>query len=232
MSFHFWSLAIERADRRAPEIFLAAYRNSVVLPGGAEYWGAYARNHPELLLSYAEAVGADAQGKAAYDAWWQARGDTNLGIYDWEPPSFYFTVRKWGNRAQLQVWMNRHPELAQSDYKTWAAILHEWQLDADAWGILSTRIKEPPFPISASGENIDALEGNWRAHPDDIVNAQAYARECDLNGKPGKGEQVILTIASGKNPPPWFIEKAAFLYASKKDYTTAVTSLLHLGSTN
>jgi len=88
MSYHFWSLAIERADRRAPEIYLAAYRNSIDRPGGEEFWRGYAGGHPEFLLCYAEAVASDAQGKAAYDEWWKARGDSTAGIDAWEPPMF------------------------------------------------------------------------------------------------------------------------------------------------
>jgi O-antigen ligase len=230
MSFHFWSLAIERADRRAPDIFLAAYHNSADLSGGEDFWRGYAQGHPEFLLCYAGAVTDDTQAKAAYDQWWKARGDSSLGLDPWEPAAFYFAVRKWGNRAQLQIWMNRRPELEESDYKTWAAILHEWQMDADAWRILSARIKDPPYPDSHTGETLDALESNWRAHPDDVVTAQAFARQCGLNGNSAKSEQVIMTVATGKTPPPWFIEKAAFLYAAKKDYTTAVTSLLRLNA--
>ena len=32
--------------------------------------------------------------------------------------------------------------------------------------------------------------------------------------------------------PPWFIEKAAYLYAAKKDYATAVSSLLRVDTTD
>jgi O-antigen ligase len=230
MSFHFWSLAIERAGRRAPEIFLAAYRNCVDLQGGEEFWLSYAEGHPEFLLVYAQAASSDERGKAAYDEWWKARGDSSLGIDAWEPAAFYSAVRKWGDRAQLEIWMNRRLELEETDYKTWASILHEWRLDADAWSILTRRIKEPSFPESSAGESIEALEANWRAHPDDPVSAQAYARQCSINGDSAKSEQVILSVAAGKSPPPWFIEKAAFLYAARKDYATAVMSLLRLNA--
>jgi hypothetical protein len=128
--------------------------------------------------------------------------------------------------------MERRPELEETDYKTWATILHEWQMDADAWSILSHRIKEPAFPGTDSGETIEVLEATWRSHPDDPLSAQAYARQCSINGDSAKSEQVILSIAAGKSPPPWFIEKAAFLYAARKDYATAVTSLLRLNSTD
>ena len=232
MSFHFWSLAIERADRRAPEIFLAAYHNSIDLQGGEQFWRTYAESHPEFLLCYAQAASSDEKGKAAYDEWWKSRGDSSVGIDAWEPPAFYSAVRKWGDRAQLEIWMNRRRELEPADYKTWAAILHEWQMDADAWSILSRRIKEPGFPDSAPGEPTAALAANWRAHPDDPIAAQAYARQCSINGDAATSEQVILSVAAGKSPPLWFIEKAAFLYAAKKDYATAVTSLLRLNSTD
>ena len=143
---------------------------------------------------------------------------------------FYSVLRKWGNRGQLQTWMNRRPELAEMDYKTWATILHEWQMDEDAWKILSSRVKDPAFPGTDGGETLEALEASWRAHPEDPVSAQAYARRCGQTGNAAKSEQIILTFATGKTPPPWFTEKAAFLYASKKDYATAVTCLLRLGS--
>jgi hypothetical protein len=228
MSFHFWSLAIERSGRRAPDIFTAAYNNSIDLKGGAEFWQSYVEGHPEFLLCYAQAVSSDEKGKAAFDEWWKQRGASGASLEDWELTGFYYTIRKWGDRTELGTWMKLRGDREAADYKTWAAILHDWQMDADAWAILSRRIKEPDFPASSDGETIEALEANWRANPGDPVSAQAYARQCSLNGDSAKSDQVILSVASGKNPPPWFIEKAAFLYAAKKDYSTAVTSLLRL----
>ncbi len=232
MSFHFWSLSVERAGRRASEIFTAAYRNCVDLPGGEEFWRSYADAHPEFLLGYAENVTNDEKARAAYDQWWKVRGRTGADLETWEYPAFYDCLRKWGDRAQLEIWMNRHPELEASDYWTWASIFHQWQMDADAWAVLTRRIKDPPYPDSENSQSADALEADWRTHPDDPVSAQAYASRCYLDGKPDKSEQIILSIATGKSPPLWFIEKAAFLYAAKKDYSTAVTALLRLDSTN
>jgi O-antigen ligase len=232
MSFHFWSLAIERAGRRAPEIFVAAYGKSVDLKGGDAFWRSYAEGHPEFLLCYASLAPTDEQGKAAYDEWWKVRGDSSAGVDAWEPAAFYAMLRKWGDRAQLDIWMNRRRELEASDYKTWAGILHEWKFDADAWGILSRQIKDPAYPETHPGETPEALEADWRAHPDDPLSAQAYARQCSMDGHSALSEQVILTVAAGKSPPAWFIEKAAFLYAARKDYATAVTSMLRLNATN
>ena len=231
MSFHFWSLSVERADNRAPEIYLAAYQNCVDLPGGEEFWRSYAESHPEFLLCYAQVASTDEAGKSAYDDWWRLRGNTPAGIEPWETPAFYTDIRKWGDRAQLKAWMAKHPELEASDYKAWASILHDWQMDADAWAILTRRIKDPAFP-AGTGETLEALEASWRANPDDPINAQAYARQCSINGDTARSEEVILTVAAGKSPPLWFIEKAAFLYAAKKDYASAVTSLLRLHTTD
>jgi O-antigen ligase len=232
MAFHFWSLAIERADRRAPEIFLAAYRESAGLKGGEAYWSSYAEGHPEFLLCYADVASSEEKGKAAYEQWWKARGDSSAGLDAWEPAPFYEMVQKWGNAAQLEIWMARRPELEERDYRTWAGILHDWKLDADAWSVLSRRIKEPPYPGAPAGEKLQALEADWRAHPDDPLSAQAYAQACTLAGYPTKSEQVILAMAAGKSPPVWFVEKAAFLYAARKDYATAVTSMLRLNGTD
>ena len=232
MSFYFWSLAIERSGRRAPDIFTAAYQNSIDLKGAGQFWRGYAGGHPEFLLLYAQATASDEAGKAAYDAWWTARGDSDDGLEAWEPAAFYFGLRKWGDRAQLLIWMNRRRELEATDYRTWASILHEWQMDADAWNVLSRRVKEPDFPEAQSAGTKEALEADWHANPDDAINAQAYARECAKSGNAAASEQVILTVAAGKSPPQWFIEKAAYLYAGKKDYSTAVTSLLRLGGTD
>jgi O-antigen ligase len=228
MSFHFWSTAIERADRRAPEIFLAAYQNSIDLAGAEAYWRDYAESNPEFLLCYADAVSTDEAGRTAFNHWWQARGDTDLALETWELPAFYSGLRKWGNRAQLEEWIKRRPGLEATDFADWAAILHQWQMDSDAWSVLSHRIKEPAFPDAPPGENAQAVETAYRTTPDDAIAAQAYARQCSLVGDAAKSEQVILAIAAGKNPPQWFVEKAAYLYAARKDYTTAVTSLLRL----
>ena len=100
---------------RAPEIFVAAYRKSRRSARAASaFWRSYARGHPEFLLCYAEMAPSDEQGKAAYDEWWKVRGDSSAGIDAWEPAAFYAGVRKWGDRAQLEIWMNRQPELESS----------------------------------------------------------------------------------------------------------------------
>ncbi len=229
MSYHFWSLAIERADKRAPEIFQAAYRYSVELPGGEEFWRHYAEGHPQLLLCYAALADSDERGKAAYDLWWKQRGDSGSALDAWEIAPFYSMIRKWGDRAQLQIWMNRRRELGPSDFRNWAAIMHEWSMDADAWAILSEHIPNPDYPDAQSGQSPDLVESEWRAHPEDPLLAQEYARQCSQRGNATEARQVIMTIASGQNPPAWFIEKAAFYYAGEKDYTTAVTSMLRVG---
>ena len=236
MSFHFWSLAVERAEDHVPDrlfdAFMDAYRSTRDLPGADAYWRNYAEAHPELLLLYAQAASGEGQARAAYDEWWKVRGDSDTGVDVLESSAFYRALRKWGDPARLEIWMHRHPELEAADFKTWAAILHDWQLDTDAWRILSSHIKDPPFPDSNAGDSAQMAEANWRSHPDDPIYAQAYARLCSINGNASRSEQIILSVATGKSPPPWFIEKAAFLYAAKKDYATAVTSLLRLSSTD
>ncbi len=165
MSFHFWSLAIERSGRRAGELFLAAYRDSANLRGGQEFWLSYAEGHPEFLLTYAELAPRAALSQAAYADWWKARGDSSLGMEAWETAAFYYCVRKWGNPAQFQIWMNRHREIEQADYKTCARILHEWNMDADAWAILSRHIKEPTSHPPFHPRRPNALEADWRIIP-------------------------------------------------------------------
>ena len=228
MSFHFWSIAIERAGRRAPDIYLAAYHDCAEVPGGEQFWRSYATGHPEFLLCYAQAATTDEQGKAAYVEWWQLRGGSGAPVDAWEPAAFYASLRKWGDRAQLQTWMNSRRELEETDFKTWAGILHDWQMDAEAWKLLSSRIKEPVFPSASGAETAEMLAAKYHSNPDDPISAQAYAQQCEVSGNKARSEQVIMAIAAGKSPPLWFIEKAAFLYAAKKDYATAVTSLLQV----
>jgi hypothetical protein len=226
MSYHFWSLSIERAGLRAPDIFTGAYRNSLDLAGGTEFWQDYAEGHPELLLTYAGAVTDDGKGKAAYEDWWQARGRTGAVLEPWETEQFYACLRKWGDRAQLDAWIAGRPGLEASDYKTWASILHGWGFDADAWSILSRQITDPPFPDVHSAEPPAMVEADWRANPDDALTAQDFANECYQDGRKAQGDQVILQAAAGHNPLPWFIEKAAYIHAARKEYAAAVTLLL------
>ena len=121
----------------------------------------------------------------------------------WEISSFYGGEGKWGNRAQLAIWMNRHRDLEAADYASWAAILHLWQLDAEAWQLLTRHVKEPVF-LSYSGGvgSPEALEEHWRAHPEDPVLAMAFAEQCIRRGDPARSQQVILTVAAGKKAAP------------------------------
>ena len=227
MSLHFWSVSLERSGRRAPDLFLAAYRNTCDLAGSDAFWRNYTEGHPEFLLEYSENITDQDLARQAFEAWWKTRGSTGAGLEAWEAPEFYAAARKWGDPAQLAIWMNRRHSLEESDYRYWARLFHGWRLDADAWKILARRIREPKFPSTGKTPVAsDILAANWVANPTDPISAEAYALDCDSHGNPARAEQVILSVAAGKNPPLWFIEKAAYLYAAKGDFTSAVNTLL------
>jgi hypothetical protein len=228
MSFYYWSLAIERGHLRAGDIFRAAYLNSCNLPGAEEFWHSYSVGNPQFLLLYSNLVKGEDRSRAAFDEWWRQRGSAATTLEWWEPLDFYGAERRWGNPAQLEIWRSRHRDLERADYKAWAEILHEWKLDGEAWRILSRHTREPSFPnsLASQGGATTGLENRWRENPEDPVIAQTYAEQCSQRGDAARSEQVILSVAAGKNPPLWFVQKAAFLYAAKKDYTTAVGVLL------
>lgn len=227
MTYHFWSLAIERSGHRREEVFLMAWKDTAVFTSAPQFWSNYIETNPQLYLTYAR-VAANADGRYYFQRWWNERAFAP-DLAQYEIDDFYVEAYKYGNITMLDEWMARHPSLEESDYKTWAALLHHWNDDTDAWKLLSSRAREPGYPQGAIKEKQDALESKWFSDPDNVMNAQTLARVYAAAGEPAKEREVIIAVASGPNAPPWFLQKAAFLQAAAGQYDQAVTNLLRDG---
>ncbi|MEA3188618.1 MAG: hypothetical protein QOD99_2448 [Chthoniobacter sp.] len=223
MSLHFWSKAIERSGHRAPEIFQMAVRQTV--HSSPKFWAGYARTRPQFLTVYADAIPDRDEARAAYDEWLTVRrGAADLSPY--EIKYFYICASKWGTREQLERWMKDHPEFTARDARDWAALLHHWKEDAAAWEVLAKIVKEPDYPKSTRVAPA-TLENTWYRNPADTLNAQSLAADLMRRGEVERSQNIIFTVASAKNPPAWFVQKAAWLYAAGGDYTSAVGTALH-----
>src|SRR5581483_4842683 len=227
MARHFWSVAIERSGHRAPDIFPLAYKQTEA-NDGAKFWASYTNEHPEFLTIYADQVSDQIEARAAFEKWWIVRANAD-NLTSFETKYFYYCASKWGTREQFDQWMKRHPELEAGDFKSWANLLHHWNDDAAAWALLTRWIKEPSFPQFPRSDRPDALQATWFSNPENAVNAQAFAFELSERGEIERSRNVIFKVADSSNPPAWFLQKAAYLYAASGDYANAVRVLLRDG---
>lgn len=221
MTLHFWTLAIERAGHRSPEIFRMAFRSTADLPTAESFWGRYAETNPSLLLTYTELL-PNEDGRPYFQLWWKLRG-LCVDLEPSETNSFYALLDRWGSRSMLDEWMKNNPGRQRTDYRAWASLLHKWGDDPNAWRILSENVEDPVFPESRPSTSVDVLEANWLKMPSDFLNAQALAGAWARAGETQRSNDVITSAADQPKAPEWFLHKAAFIYASKEDFTKAVS---------
>jgi hypothetical protein len=122
--------------------------------------------------------------------------------------------------------MGRQDAHRSREYRKWAALLHGWGRDNEAWALLHGEIAEPTFPSFMPKAPRDQLEFRWKHSPTDIVNARNYAQYLQANGDASGMEDVILTVAARDDAPKWFLEKAAHIRAKKKEFGEAVELVL------
>jgi hypothetical protein len=112
------------------------------------------------------------------------------------------------------------------DYLQWAALYHTWGQDDRAWQILATKVGEPAFPAAVSTVPRDMLESTWRMRPENVVNAQQLALVRQRAGEQTESDEIIIIVANGENPPPWFVHKAAWILARSGRTAEAVDLIL------
>ncbi|MEQ1861264.1 MAG: hypothetical protein ABMA13_15185, partial [Chthoniobacteraceae bacterium] len=221
LALHYWQLAIERATRQRVDVFGTALAETRGLPGADDVWQSYAEAHADLALLLSESLPAD-EGRRYYELWWQQRGAQAADISEAEAAAFMRVAKRWGTPAQLASWMQRHSDRTASDSRGWAALLHGWGEDGKAWEILRVALPEPAYPENAPTLSRQELEFRWRRNPEDIVNARSYAQALDLNGESDACEKVLLDVAARPEAPKWFVEKAAWQLAKRKEFARAV----------
>jgi hypothetical protein len=223
MTLHFWTLAIERAGHRRAEVFGMANRYTAEMPIAEAFWARYAETNPSLLLIYA-ASQTDAEGRLHYQHWWDMRGASG-SLEPHEVELFYRCLPRWGTMEQFWHWTKQHADREAQDYRAWAGVLHTWGDDAAAWEILARHVADPPFPAPLSTKP-EFLEAGWLRDPKNVVNAQALASAWHQMGELERCQRVILAVAAQEAPPPWFLRKAAYIYAARGDFEKAVAALL------
>ncbi len=225
LTLHFWSVAIERAGRRKEDEFFMAWENTKEIPLARMFWSNYVENDPQLLLSYAIRV-PDVDGRYYFQRWWNERAPgKDLALF--EIRNFYDMAPKYGSVSNIYEWISHHPGMEETDYKTWAGLLHNWKDDASAWKLLSAKMKEPAYPTGNIADKQETLESKWFSEPENALNAQTLARVYAATGHSEQEREVIVAVASQPNAPVWFLEKAAFLQAAGGHYDgAAVKDLL------
>ncbi len=224
MTFHFWSLAIERSGHRAEEVFLMAWKDTAAFPNAKAFWSNYVDANPRLMLSYLR-VAPYADGGYYFQRWWNERAFAG-DLAQFEIDDFYVVASKYSNASSFNEWMTRHPSLEETDYLKWAALLHYWKFDADAWKLLAKKSSEPGYPVTPIKETQQDMEGKLFTDPDNAILAQSLARVYSTSGQPDAERDLISHVAEKPNAPSWFLQKAAFLEAGSGHYDQAVAFLL------
>ncbi|EDY21609.1 O-antigen polymerase [Chthoniobacter flavus Ellin428] len=224
LAFGYWEQAIDRGGIHRDEILGMAVQETAKSPMAQSAWGSYVEAHPQLLLAYAQVV-PETFGAYYYGRWWKLRADADDLTAD-ELKSFYALVARWGNRDDFDAWAKRHAAIGARDYQQWAGLYHVWGDDDHAWQLLSIKQSEPAFPPGEPTTPRAVLENTWRTRPENVVNAQQLAQVLLQAGEKSASDDIIVTVASSENPPPWFVNKAAWILARNGRAGDAVDLLL------
>lgn len=222
MGLHFWANAIERAGHRAEEVFFYAHEATKTDPLAGLYWDRFVEAHPSLLLGYFQ-LSPELDRGEPFRRWFQLRADHPE---EYEVAAFYRELPQWGQASDLQLWMQKHPELEQRDFQKWARVFYIWKQFHEAWKLIAKNASYPAFPAGKISSSVFALEANCKADPKDAFSAQALAQLLFDEGKKDRGEKVILQVASRVDAPDWFKQRAAFIYAEKGELSKAVALFL------
>jgi O-antigen ligase len=224
LALKYWQETVDRGGIHREELLGQAVQETARIPAAQSQWDRYVEAHPPLLLAYAQCV-PPIEGSYYFGRWWKLRGEA-MDLSPTELRDFYLLASRWGKRPDFETWMKLHADWAGRDYRAWAAVLHASGDDERAWQLLSVNHAEPAFPPAASETSRERLEANWRLTPRDFVSAQQLAMADLAAGDKAASDEVILAVARGAGPPPWFVDKAAWVLAHAGRTREAVALLL------
>lgn len=224
LAFGYWQQAIDRGGIHREEILGQAVQETSRSPAAQSAWGRYAEVHPQLLLAYAQAV-PETLAPYYYGRWWKLRANA-ADLTDAELKAFYALAARWGNKEDFDAWTKSHAAIGARDYREWAGLYHALGDDDRAWQLLSIKVDEPAFPPGQPTAPRTMLESMWRTQPENVVNAQQLAQVRLHAHEQVESDEIIVTVANGENPPPWFVNKAAWILARAGRPGDAVELLL------
>jgi len=224
LAVNYWQQAVERGGIHRDEILATAVRETARFSNAQSIWGRYAEAHPQFLLAYAQTL-REQPARYYFGRWLKLRADAP-DLTDGELQAYYTLAARWGNLEDFQEWAKKHTALGIRDYLQWASLLHAWGADEDAWQLLSKKVPEPSFPATLPNITRETLEKAWRSKQDSLVTAQQLAQVRLHAGDKDGSDEIIIEVANGENPPPWFIHKAAWLFARGGRMDDAVNLLL------
>jgi O-antigen ligase len=227
LGLQYWQQAIDRGGAHSEDVLRIAVRESADSPIADAAWGRYAEMHPELLLAYAQLV-PEEQARYFYSLWWKDRALT-ADLLTGEIADFYRFAPRWGSRSQFDEWMRIRDSWRARDYLKWARLLHAWGDEQRAWELLADFTPEPSFPAGKADGPRPQLEAKWQSAPGNTVNAQQLAVVRYREGDTVQSDEIILTVAERDKAPPWFVQKAAHIYARNGRFGEAVAVLLKGG---
>jgi O-antigen ligase len=226
LALGYWQEAVQRGGIHRDEILRTAVQETMRFPAAQAAWGRYVEAHPELLLAYAQGL-PETMGRYYFGRWWKLRS-SSADLTPSELRDFYKLAARWGNREDFEEWAHSHSALGVRDYRQWAALLHAWGEDDRAWQLLSIKLAEPSFPNVTLTTPRDRMERTWVKLPENVLNAQQLALARLRDGEMDESNEIVITVAQGKNAPQWFVEKAAWILARANRTKEAVELLLRV----
>lgn len=211
LAVNYWQQAVERGGIHRDEILATAVRETARFSNAQSTWGRYAEAHPQFILAYAQTL-PEPQARYYFGRWWKLRANAG-DLTEAELQGLYTLAGRWGTLGDFQEWAKNHAALGVRDYRQWAGLLHGWGADEQAWQLLSPKVPEPAFPDTTPNVSRETLEKAWRAKQDSVVTAQQLAQLRLQAGDKDGSDEIIIGVANGENPPPWFVDKAAWLLA-------------------
>lgn len=224
MTYHLWTVAIDRAGHRAEDIFLLAWERTRAYPDADRFWRQYAGANPQFLLSYARV--AEPSDTAGLLREWRQRRRTDFQPF--EVINFYTYLPRAGSVEMLESWMRENPGRQATDARRWARIALDFGRAEEAWQMLADLSPEPGFGEKEPAHNLASLEVEWREAPENFLKARRLAGALEQAGDAAMRDQVILATAAREGAPAWFLERAAHLYARERKYDQAVEALLRI----
>jgi O-antigen ligase len=228
VAMHFWMMSIERSGHYAEDTLNMAITAMGWRRGIDEVWAGFVEANPGLLLSYALRL-RDDLGREFFDEWWARRRGAG-DLQEYEVRDIRQCLAKWGNAKQLNEWMTLHPFMEKTEFLDWARLFAGWNLNREAWELISRNIAEPDLARAAGSEKINVIEARWMRDKNDPVVAESYAAALMAAGQDSRACEVIHHVAGTEKAPVAFRRKAAWIEAKAGHYDEAVQLMLREGA--
>lgn len=225
-----WQDAIDRASSQRGEVLRQAVHATKNLPGLPILWMNYIKDHPQLGLVCAQALGGELKGRdqktrddqvrAFFDLWWE--NCANDPMTDEDAAIFYGYAAQWSTPGRFESWMTSHAQRRRKDLTKWLGLLHGWKKDERAWQIYSGLIPKPEASKPDPKVRREVLEARMIRTPGDALLAMELAELLEAQGDLAASTKMLLQGAAIPGAPARLLREAAYRLAEDQKYREAI----------